>query len=260
MRSSLMLLTLALAAGTAAPAAAQDFSWKGTLAAGKMLEVKGVIGGIHAGLASGDQIEVTATKRGRHSDPDDVKIQVVPWDGGVTICAVYPTPRRARHENECAPQGGGSMSTDNNDVSVEFTVKVPAKVNFTGSTVNGQVSADGLGGDADLSSVNGDISVNAAGVVQATTVNGSIDASSGKNSWQGELKFSTVNGGITLRVPDGLNADLRASTVNGRITTDFPVTVTGSMSPRSLKGRIGTGGRDLDMETVNGSIEIRKKS
>lgn len=252
-------LALALVAGTAAPAAAQDFSWKGTLAAGKTLEIRGVIGGIHATASSGDQIEVTATKHGRRSDPADVKIQVVPWEGGVTICAVYPTPRRARRDNECAPRGRGSMSTDNNDVSVEFTVKVPAKVNFTGSTVNGAVSADGLGGDADLSTVNGDVSVDAAGTVEASSVNGSIDATSGTNTWDGTLKFSTVNGGITLRVPDGLNADLRASTVNGRITTDFPVTVTGSMSPRSLKGRIGTGGRDLDMETVNGSIEIRKK-
>lgn len=259
MRGSMMLVTLALATATAAPAAAQDFNWKGTLAAGKMLEIKGVNGGIHASLAAGDQIEVTATKRARRSDPADVKIQVVPWDGGVTICAVYPTPRRARHENECAPQGGGSMRTDNNDVTVEFTVKVPAKVNFTGSTVNGRVSADDLGANADLSTVNGDVSVAAAGVVEASTVNGSIDATTGTNNWDGELKFSTVNGGITLRVPGGLNADLRASTVNGRITTDFPVTVTGSMSPRNLKGRIGTGGRDLDMETVNGSIEIRKK-
>lgn len=254
-----LFLTLALVAGTATGAAAQDFTWHGTLAAGKMLEIKGINGGIHASLASGNEIEVTAVKRARHSDPDDVKIQVVPWDGGVTICAVYPTPRRARHENECAAEGEGHMNTDNNDVSVEFTVKVPAKINYTASTVNGGVSADGLGADAELETVNGDVSVNAAGVVRATTVNGSIDATSGTNNWSGELKFNTVNGGITLRVPDGLNADLRASTVNGRITTDFPVTVTGSMSPRSLRGKIGTGGRDLEMETVNGSIEIRKR-
>jgi hypothetical protein len=256
------LLTLALSLAAAAPAAAQgsaDFNWHGTLAAGKTLEIKGVIGDIRASAASGSEVVVTARKHARHSDPDEVKIQVVPSGDGVTICAVYPTPRRARHENECAPGDGGHMSTDDNDVAVDFTVQVPAGVRFHASDVNGSVDADGLAADAELETVNGDVSVTTGGVVEATTVNGSIDATVGKNVWDGTLHFETVNGRIALRMPDGLNTDLKASTVNGRITSDFPVTVQGAMSPRELRGRIGNGGRSLELETVNGSIEIRKK-
>lgn len=251
-------LTLLFSAVAASAAAAQDFSWKGTLAAGKTLEVRGVIGTIRATAASGNEIQVTARKHARHSDPDEVKVVVVPSDEGVTICAVYPTPRNARHENECTP-GGGHMSTDNNDVAVDFTVQVPAGVRFTGGTVNGSVSADGLTADAEVSSVNGDVSVSTAGVARARTVNGSVDATIGRNDWDGSLDLETVNGGVTLRVPAGLNADLRASTVNGSVTTDFPVTVQGAMSPRQLRGRIGNGGRTLELRTVNGSIEIRKQ-
>ena len=257
-----ILTTLALAVGAAAPAAAQgspDFSWHGAIAAGKTLEIKGISGSIQATLAPGSEAIVTATKHARHSDPDEVKIQVVQTSGGVTICAVYPTPRRAERENECAAGREGHMNTDDNDVAVDFVVKVPAGVLFHGSNVNGSVSAEGLSADADLSTVNGDVSVTSGGLVEAETVNGSIDATIGKAVWDGTLHFGTVNGRIALRVPDGLNADLKASTVNGRITTDFPVTVQGSMSPRELRGRIGNGGRTLEMETVNGSIEIRKK-
>ena len=96
---SLVLLAAAMLSAT--PAAAQDFHWTGTLAPGKRLEIKGVSGDIRATLASGTQIEVTARKTGRRSDPDEVRIEVVPFEDGVTICAVYPTGRHARRENSC---------------------------------------------------------------------------------------------------------------------------------------------------------------
>ena len=49
-------------------------------------------GSIRAMAATGDQIDVTARKTSRRSDPDEVKIEVVPSEDGVTICAVYPDP------------------------------------------------------------------------------------------------------------------------------------------------------------------------
>ena len=70
------------------------------------------------------------------------------------------------------------------------------------------------------------------------------------------LHFETVNGGIDLTLPADLGADLEARTVNGSITSDFPVSVTGRINPRRLTGRIGSGGRRLDLETVNGSIRV----
>ena len=48
--------------------------------------------------------------------------------------------------------------------------------------------------------------------------------------------------------------------MNGEIETDFPLTVTGRISRRHLSGTIGGGGRTLELETVNGSIQLRKSS
>jgi hypothetical protein len=250
------MVTAALFA--AAPAGAQDFHWSGRLAAGKRLEIKGVNGSIRTVAATGGEIDVSARKTARRSDPDEVKIEVVPSDAGVTICAVYPTPSRARRENTCEPGDGWHSSTDNNDVNVDFTIRLPAGIVFSGETVNGEIEAEGIGADAEVSTVNGSIDVEATGHVEARTVNGSIRATMGRTDWSSQAEFTTVNGGITLTMPADLSAEVSAETVNGDLETDFPLTVTGRFGPRRMRGTIGNGGRYLKLSTVNGSIHLRK--
>ena len=258
MRVTGILGLLSLAALAARPVAGQDFSWKGKIAAGQVLEIKGVNGDVRAVAASGDQIEVTAVKRARRSDPDEVEIKVVEHAGGVTICAVYPAPPRARHENRCAPGDEWSSSTENNDVNVNFTVKVPANVRFHGQTVNGDVEAMGMGSDVELYTVNGGVQLSTSGYAEASTVNGSIEAELGRADWDGDVDFHTVNGGITLTLPSTLSTEVRAETVNGEIDSDFPLLVVGRFGPRHVRGTIGNGGRRLGLGTVNGSIRLRK--
>ena len=199
---------------------------------------------------------VTAVKKGKKSDPSSVTIEVVTSAAGVTICAVYPSS--GKRKNSCGAGDEGSMSTDNNDVSVNFTVQVPAGVKFAGHTVNGSVSTERLGSDAEVSTVNGDVRVVAAGVVRASTVNGSVDVSMGKADWTGKVELSTVNGSIRATFPATFSAVVNGSTVNGSIESEFPLTVQGKFGPRSIHGTIGAGGRTLDLETVNGSITIVK--
>src|SRR5204862_7408498 len=97
-------------------------------------------------------------KRGRRSDAGDVEINVIEHADGVTICALYPTDRN-REENECRPGGKGRNSARDNDVNVEWTVKVPRGVRFAGRTVNGDVVGRGLAAEAEEHTVNGSVSV-----------------------------------------------------------------------------------------------------
>jgi DUF4097 and DUF4098 domain-containing protein YvlB len=253
-------LVVALTAGPA-NLAAQDFSWKGRVAAGKRLEIKGVNGDITALAATGTEVEVTAEKRSRRSDPDEVEIEVIEHADGVTICAVYPTPRRARRENSCGPGDDWHSNTNNNDVNVHFTVRVPAGVHTLLHTVNGEVEADRLGGDVDAATVNGSVRVSTSGTAEARTVNGSITAVMGRADFR-HAEFSTVNGGITLELPRDFAAELRAETLNGHIDSDFPLSVSGRFSPRRIVGTIGAGGggdgRTLYLKTVNGSLRLRR--
>jgi DUF4097 and DUF4098 domain-containing protein YvlB len=234
------------------------WNWTGTVAKGKTIEIKGINGDVRATASTGGQVTVSAVKKGRKSDPESVKIEVVTTEAGVTICAVYPGD--GKRPNTCESGKDGHMNTKDNDVSVDFTVQVPAGVKFSGQTVNGAVGTDRLGSDADVSTVNGDVRVIAAGVVRATTVNGSVDVSMGRADWTGAVHLGTVNGSIRATLPPSFSATINGSTVNGSIESEFPLTVQGKFGPRSIHGTIGSGGRTLDLETVNGSITLAKGS
>ena len=250
--------TLLLASPAVTAAQSPDFRWTGTVAAGKTIEIRGVNGNIAAEAASGNTVEVTAVKHADDDDPAEVKIEVVETGNGVVVCAVYPTPRRSNRENQCGSGRDYQMNVNDNDVTVNFTVKVPRGVLLDANTVNGSIKASGLTADADLNTVNGGIDVTTTGLVEAQTVNGRITARIGRTDWSGTLGFKTVNGGISLTAPGDLSADLEASAVNGGIDSDFPVTVNGRIDRTHLRGRIGAGGRTLELETVNGGIEIKK--
>lgn len=243
---------------TPATQQAEDWEWQGAVDRGDAIEIKGINGAIKATGASGSRVMVTAVKKGRDDDPADVRIEVVEHSGGVTICAVYPDT--GGKKNECAPGDGGRLSSKDNDVQVNFTVQVPEGVRLVASTVNGGIEAGDLRADAVATTVNGDIKLSTTGIAKASTVNGSIQASMDRGDWNGTLDFNTVNGSITVRLPDDVNTDVSASTVNGSLDTDFPLTVQGKFSMKNMRGTIGSGGRDLEMETVNGSIHLKRGS
>lgn len=262
----MMNLTRALVAAVASVlvmagagrAAAQDFTWSGAIPQGRAIEIKGVNGDVRAEPSGSNQVEVVAVKSARRDDPASVRIEVVPHNGGVTICAVYPT-RAGAQPNECAPGDGGRNNVQNNDVTVRFTVRVPAGVTFIGRTVNGDVEATRLNGDVVVNTVNGSATFSTTGGGRASTVNGSIRGEMGRADWSDTLEMRTVNGSITLTLPATLSTEVRASTVNGDLTADFPMTVQGRISRRRLEGTIGGGGRLLSLETVNGSITLKRE-
>jgi hypothetical protein len=239
------------------PAPAQsNFQWRGQLASGQTLEIKGVNGNVRATASSSGEVEVTAARSARRSNPDDVRIEVVPHAGGVTICAVYPSPPGG-DPNRCEPGGAGRTSNRDNDTVVDFDVRVPNGVAFLGRTVNGEVNGESLRSDAEGHTVNGSVRLTTTGRALASTTNGSLNVTMGRTDWPNGASFRTVNGGITLTLPSAFDAELRAEMLNGSLTSDFPVSVTSSTeSPRRLRGTIGKGGRELNLSTVNGSIRL----
>jgi Toastrack DUF4097 len=247
----------------------EDFQWSGQIAQGKSLEIKGINGAIEAVAASGNQVEVVARKHARRSDPASVTVMVIEHDGNVTVCAVYPTPvrtsgRRSQRDdgpNECRPGDEGRMNVRDNDVQVDFTVRVPANVRLVARNVNGPVMATSLRSDIEAYTVNGRITLSTMGIASAESVNGSIEATLGATRWTEPLDYRTVNGGITLTLPSGVAAEVRANTMNGRVSSDFPISIqTSRRRGRRITGSIGSGGRELHLTTVNGGIRLRAAS
>jgi DUF4097 and DUF4098 domain-containing protein YvlB len=256
---SIIILAVAVVGAGAGVSAKQSNpnQWRGTIAQGNAIEIKGVNGDIRAAAAAGAEVEVSAEMRGRRSNPQDVRIEIVPHSGGVTICAMYPSPDS--RPNECRPGGEGRMNVRDNDVNVTFTVRVPPGVRFIGSTVNGDVTAESMAAPVALKTVNGQATFATSAYGEASTVNGTIKGIMGSSQWTDTLTFATVNGSIELDLPGDASTDVRAQTVNGDISTDFPITLTGRINRRQMNGTIGAGGRSLNLETVNGSVVLRRR-
>ena len=227
------------------------FEWNGSLASGQTLEIKGVNGAIHAEPSTTGKVEVKAAKKSRRSPLSSVKIEVVEHADGVTICAVYPG-----RGNSCEPGDGGKLSSKNNDVKVHFSVAVPAGVRLAAKTVNGAVKAEGLDGPVHAETVNGSIDVETTSYARAETVNGKIRASMGSNTFPSDLDFETVNGSVTVIMPEGVNAEVKASSVNGKVKTDFPLEVPRTWHGGKASGILGSGGAMVKASAVNGSVEI----
>jgi len=241
-----------------------EFRWNGPVAPGQTVAIKGVNGSITAEASTGNEVEVIAVKTSRKSDVNSVQMKVVQHSGGVTICALYPSP--SGDFQDCASDSSEVIRStsnhriENNDVQVNFTVKIPARVGFIGKTINGEISATSLSGNVITRTINGGIRISTTGYAEATTINGEISARLGDAAWPTPLNFKTINGAINLDLPQNLSTDVDAETMNGQINSDFPINLTTLKDRRHLRGRIGAGGRELVLKTLNGSINLRLAS
>jgi DUF4097 and DUF4098 domain-containing protein YvlB len=247
-------------------AKADEFRWNGRVAPGSALEIRGINGDISAEPATGSEVEVVALKKSRRSDVNSVEIKVVEHAGGVTICAIYPNDD-STNRNTCEPGGSGdgrnssaNVNVRNNDVRVDFTVRVPRQVGFIARTINGEIGATALASNIVSRTVNGSIKISTSGYAEAQTINGEISAKLGDANWPQALTFTTLNGEIALDLPADTSADVKAETLNGTINSDFPLSLRTTENRRKVSGRIGTGGRELVLKTLNGSINLRRAS
>jgi DUF4097 and DUF4098 domain-containing protein YvlB len=74
------------------------------------------------------------------------------------------------------------------------------------------------------------------------------------------MAFTTVNGSVSVEFTSDFGADVDLQTVNGSLNTNFEMTVSGRLDPKHLRAHIGRpGGPRIKLETVNGSVELRKR-
>ena len=233
----------------------ESFRWAGQVAPDQWVWIRNLNGPVSVESAPGDSLVVTAEKSWRRSSPDAVEIVAVPHGGTVTVCALWEADHRS-----CGANGDYAVKgVRKNDVAVRFTVHLPRGVKLDVSTVNGRLEVRGASAPVTLETVNGEIeAVTSQGPVRATTVNGSIDVRMDELAATGDIALKTVNGSITAAFPAGLDADLDAQTVTGRVNTGFPLQVVGRISSRHVRATIGSGGRQVNLRTVNGSIEIQE--
>lgn len=245
-----------------------DFRWQGQIARGRAIEVKGIHGNIRAEATTGNEVEVVAMKSSGGSNPNEVQIKVLEHSGGVTICAAYQSVDPAQ-PYECRPgdevQAGdqprrsfGLTRFKNNDVQVDFTVRVPPHVRFIGRNIKGDIDVAALRSNVEAYTVNGNIHVTTSGYAQARTINGSIDASLGDANWPKPLQFKTMNGDISVELPSTASAQVRAETYDGDISLGATAKVETLGGLKTVSSTIGNGRQELILSTVRGTINLRR--
>jgi hypothetical protein len=144
--------------------------------------------------------------------------------------------------------------------SVSYDVYVPSQANLEANTENGGISAEDIKGEMNFEATNGGIQLSdVGGSVHARTTNGGVTANLSGTTWQGQgLDLQTTNGGATVYVPRGYNAQLETGTTNGGMRVDFPITVRGSLT-RRVSTQLGSGGPMVRVITTNGGVHIAER-
>jgi putative adhesin len=230
------------------------WTWTGKVAPKQWVRIRNVNGDVEVEPAVGDSVVVVAEKSGQRSHRGAVRLVAVPGDG-VTICALWQNGRS--HCGAQADYETGGLR--HHPVRVQFTVRLPRGVKVDALTVNGNVTVAGASAPVKAQTVNGQIDVRtSAGPLEATNVNGSVRAAISGFAEPGKVEVKTMKGAVTLELPARLNANLEATTVVGSVDTDFPLTASEGIVPRRFTATVGTGGRAIRVETLYGSIRVRK--
>jgi DUF4097 and DUF4098 domain-containing protein YvlB len=255
-----MLLTFAALAAVA-PLGAQDTRFTREMRPGDRLELQNINGEIRVTQGTGRTADIVVTKEVKAGDGDLVKAIVEEGTGYVRVCTIYLN--RDPNRSACRGENGGNWSSGGRnrlDVSMHYEVHAPAGVKLEVESVNGNVVLRGIDTPATVESVNGGIEFDGVGAYRLETVNGRISGRFTSSTWTGDLDLSTVNGSIDLSLPGDFGAVIRGETVNGSIDFgEFPVTMKGKWGPKTFSGTIGAGGRQISIETVNGSVRLRRR-
>jgi len=147
---------------------------------------------------------------------------------------------------------------------VSYVIRAPRRSDLDLESVNGPVGVADVSGRIALDVVNGPLTLdNVGGDVQARAQNGPLSIVLTGERWDGAgLDAETVNGPLTLDVPEGYNARLITGTRNGPMELGFPVTVQGNIGAgrrSNIEVTLGSGGPTVRAVTTNGPATLRRR-
>jgi hypothetical protein len=254
-----LLALLALAAASMGAERTHDTDLRETLAPGTNVEIQNVFGSIVATPANGEIVTIHAHATSRGGDPAAVVIRATRLSDRLVICPIYPGNQAADCASRTSRRQHPSGHDPDANVRVDFTVAVPSNVALRIDSVNGSVVATGLSDDVWANVVKGDVRLETNRRANARTVDGSIEATIGSTSNDGDLDFETVNGPIRLTLPRGANASISARTLNGQILVDGGLSLSfddNEFVGRSATAQLGSGGPHINLRAISGSIRL----
>jgi len=246
----LTLASLVLASSSLLASVTEEETFSYTLDKGGRFSISNVNGSITVTGGKGDKVEIIAIKKADSQDDlDEIEIEISHSANEITV------------ETELGESNGWfSRHSTSGQVTYEIVVPTYSELDSV-ETVNGDVNISGVSGNVVAESVNGDLDISGLeGDVTLATVNGGVQADFTKCEGQQRVKAETVNGRVTITLPEDANVQVSADTLNGGINgRDFGLETDKGFVGSDLNGSIGDGSARLNVDTVNGSIKIRNK-
>ncbi len=219
------------------------------------LEIDNFAGNVTVRAGESGVIRVVATKKvTRRSDLARIEVQIDERDGGLAIRTRRPSGFR--------------------NVSVELEITTPASTRLDLRDGAGNVSVQGLSGSLEVDTGAGNVDMDdVTGVIDAHTGAGNINVRGGagtvrldtgagniryEGTPQGDCRFGTGAGNITLVLPADVNVKVNLDTGIGNIDVDFAVD--GRVTRQEVEGTIGSGAQGtITASTGTGNIDVRRR-
>jgi len=249
MKFRLFMFALAiLVSGSLLASVTEEETFTYTLDEGGRFSISNVNGSITVTGGKGDKVEIIAIKKADNQDDlDEIEIEISHSASEIVV------------KTELG-ESNGWFSRHSKSGQVTYEIIVPSQSMLDSvETVNGSVNISGVSGKVVAESVNGDLNISdLEGDVELSTVNGGVDADFSKCEGDQRIKAETVNGRVTITLPENADVQVSADTLNGSINgRDFGLETDKGFVGSDLNGKIGNGSARLNVDTVNGSIKIR---
>ena len=159
-------------------------------------------------------------------------------------------------------RASGPDSQSDSGWSVSYEIFVPQMTDLNMTAFNGGINLSDVRGRIEFETKNGGVRLTrVAGDVSGQTLNGGVQVELTGRTWDGgKLEVRTINGGVTIDMPENYSAHIQTGTVNGGLSSDFPVSTAPRtrIEARNLDFNLGSGGPLIHVSTTNGGVKLRK--
>lgn len=225
------------------PEQTENFSRKVKVGRDGRVSISNISGDIKITGGAGDDVTIEAIKRtrGDRSQLGAVQITVDDRPGRVEVRTEYDSNRNFRNRNL--------------DVSVDYTVLVPATATVDVKSISGNVTVTGVQSAVHAETVSGTVTTSATPKLTAKTVSGDLELVSAPAD--ADLSASTVSGNIRAKGLKIRTLDL-GSVSGDLIVSDITCDRLGVKSVSGnveFGGTLGKGGR-YDINSHSGSVRL----
>jgi DUF4097 and DUF4098 domain-containing protein YvlB len=212
------------------------------LAAGAHVDVSNISGPVSIEATDGSSAEVHIYRTARNSE--DLawrKVFVEQTSSGLTI-----------------RQKPGSGEPDSVDLLNRVVLKLPRQVSVSGKSISGDFNISGVTGAVDLNGISGSVDAKRLnGVLTVSGVSGNVRVAVARINDAG-LRVSGVSRNVYLGLASDLNAELSVGNTTAGVSNKIQGLALVSVGPSNYSARLGSGGPQIVVSNVTGTIVLQR--